>query len=111
MAEAEVVFHPEASAEYAEAYAWYAGHDPRAAERFEQEVEFAVQCIAQDPHRRPQYDETHRKLVLRRFPYLVIYRELGERIWIVAVAHGHRRPGYWKKRAMPSSPGAKWPSE
>ena len=24
-----------------------------------------------------------------------------KRVWIVAVAHGHRRPGYWKKRTIP----------
>jgi hypothetical protein len=32
-----------------EAYAWYAGHEPQAAERFEQEVELAIQCIAAAP--------------------------------------------------------------
>ncbi len=101
MAQTEVAFHPKASAEYTGAYAWYAVHDLRAADRFEQEVESSVQRIVRDPHRWPRYDETHRKLVLRRFPYLVIYREHGNRIWIVAVAHGHRRPGYWKKRTMP----------
>ena len=100
MADAEVVFHPEASAEYSEAYVWYAEHDPRAADRFEQEVESAVQRIGQDPHRWPRYDETHRKLVLRRFPYLVIYREHGGRLRIVAVAHGYRKPGYRKKRTI-----------
>jgi plasmid stabilization system protein ParE len=100
VAEAEVVFHPEASAEYSEAYVWYAEHDPRTADRFEHEVESAVQRICQDPHRWPKYDETHRKLVLRRFPYLLIYRDYGSRIWIVAVAHGHRKPGYWKKRTI-----------
>ena len=100
MAQAELVFHPEASAEYIESYGWYAAHDPRAADRFEQEVESAVQRIVQDPHRWPRYDEKHRKLLLRRFPYLMIYREHGDRIWIVAVAHGHRTPGYWKKRTV-----------
>jgi plasmid stabilization system protein ParE len=102
VAQTEVVFHPEASTEYGEAYDWYAGHDPRAAERFEREVEDAVQRILEHPHRWPKYDETHRKLLLRRFPYLLIYREHGKRIWIVAVAHGHRRPGYWKKRTIPT---------
>jgi ParE toxin of type II toxin-antitoxin system, parDE len=67
VARAEVVFHPEASAEYGQAYAWYARHAARTAERFEQEVEFAVQHIAQDPHRWPTYDEKHRKVLLRRF--------------------------------------------
>ena len=101
MAQAELVFHPEASVEYGEAYAWYLGHDPKAAERFEQEVESAVRYIVKDPHRWPTYDEKHRKLLLRRFPYVLIYREHANRIWIVAVAHEHRRPGYWKERRIP----------
>jgi toxin ParE2 len=102
VAQAEIAFHPGASTEYVEAYAWYASHDPRSAERFEQEVESAVQCIARAPHRWPTYDEKHRKLNLLRFPYLLIYREYGNRLWIVAVAHGHRKPGYWKMRTIPS---------
>ncbi len=101
MARSEVSFHPDASIEYREAYAWYAGQDPRAADRFEQEVDTAVRWIAQEPHRWPRYDEKHRKLLLRRFPYLLIYREHEARIWIIAVAHGHRRPGYWKERTIP----------
>ncbi len=35
---------------------------------------------------------------LSRFPYAVIYKENSTMIWILAVAHGHRRPGYWKER-------------
>jgi toxin ParE1/3/4 len=32
------------------------------------------------------------------FPHLLLYRELPDRIQIVAVAHPKRRPGYWKDR-------------
>jgi toxin ParE1/3/4 len=39
-----------------------------------------------------------RKYLLRRFPYAVIYRVTDEAIEVVAVAHGRRRPGYWKTR-------------
>jgi hypothetical protein len=39
-----------------------------------------------------------RKFVLRRFPFLIIYRDLPSTIQIVAVAHGRRRAGYWKGR-------------
>lgn len=35
---------------------------------------------------------------LHRFPYTVVYVELDDRIWVVAVAHQHRRPGYWARR-------------
>jgi len=38
--------------------------------------------------------------VLRRFPYFLVYRVEPERVVIVAVAHAHQRPGYWKDRVM-----------
>jgi len=39
-----------------------------------------------------------RKLVLQRFPYVIVYREKESSVEILAVAHGHRQPGYWKDR-------------
>lgn len=100
MAAADVFFHPEAAAEYVEAVAWYASRSEGIASRFEQEVERAVGLIDEAPHRWPPYDGVHRKILLRRFPYLLIYREHDGRWWVVAVAHGHRRPGYWKDRVI-----------
>jgi hypothetical protein len=39
-----------------------------------------------------------RSWLLSRFPYRVIYRVRDEDIYIVAIAHTSRRPGYWKDR-------------
>src|SRR6266478_2872838 len=39
-----------------------------------------------------------RRFLLQRFPFSVVYREFPSKIQVVAVAHGHRRPGYWKSR-------------
>jgi toxin ParE1/3/4 len=39
-----------------------------------------------------------RKCFVRRFPYTIFYLELAEQIWIAAVAHQRRRPGYWRNR-------------
>jgi plasmid stabilization system protein ParE len=36
--------------------------------------------------------------LVRRFPYVVVYRQIAARVQIVAVAHGKRKPGYWKRR-------------
>lgn len=41
---------------------------------------------------------TLRRCLLRRFPYGLIYLREGNDILIVAVAHTHRRPGYWRDR-------------
>lgn len=34
----------------------------------------------------------------KRFPFRVIYLLQPDRIWIIAVAHLSRRPGYWARR-------------
>jgi hypothetical protein len=36
--------------------------------------------------------------LLRRFPYLVVFPESVTQVEVVAVAHGYRRPGYWRDR-------------
>jgi toxin ParE1/3/4 len=38
-----------------------------------------------------------RKLV-KRFPYLVIFIEFERNVRVIAVAHGARRPDYWRDR-------------
>lgn len=43
-------------------------------------------------------DAQTRRLLVRRFPYQVVYRVRPAEIVIVAVAHLKRRPGYWKNR-------------
>ncbi|MFO1128164.1 MAG: hypothetical protein U1E66_07030 [Rhodospirillales bacterium] len=38
------------------------------------------------------------RLVLKRFPFDIVLRELDDEVLIVAVAHRSRRPGYWRNR-------------
>jgi toxin ParE1/3/4 len=35
---------------------------------------------------------------LNRFPYTVLYRVKNDEIFVTAVAHHSRRPGYWRRR-------------
>ena len=62
------------------------------------ELDRAVELISENPMRWPIHLHGTRHFLLRRFPFGVVYRELGETLQIVAVAHGRRRPGYWKGR-------------
>ncbi len=39
-----------------------------------------------------------RRLVLRRFPYKLLYTVQADHVFVVAVAHQHRNPGYWTDR-------------
>lgn len=39
-----------------------------------------------------------RRLLLKRFPYSLVFRAEPENILVVAVAHHRRRSGYWSRR-------------
>lgn len=101
MAGKPVLFHPQAAAECEAAFDWYFERSELAASKFAMELENALEIISEAPGRWPIYLSGSRKFVLQRFPFLVIYRELDPAIEILAVAHGRRRPGYWKKRLRP----------
>ena len=99
MAAAKVVFHPGASEDYAAAFAWYYSRGSALASDFEREIERAIRLISQNPLRWPRFDEQRRRLIIRKFPYAIIYEPYGEQVIILAVAHGKRKPYYWRERA------------
>lgn len=39
-----------------------------------------------------------RRKLLRRFPFAIVFIELADSIRVLAVAHGARRPAYWRHR-------------
>lgn len=43
-------------------------------------------------------DSSVRRLLMRRFPYSVVYLELPDEIRVLAFAHARRSPGYWQNR-------------
>ena len=91
-------FHPAADEEYQSAIEWYRTHSPRAANRFEAEVERLLKVIAVQPAVFGWYDELHRFAVLRKFPYSIVYQEYEGAVYVVAIAHSSREPGYWQGR-------------
>ena len=90
--------HPAALEEYKSALAWYIERNQSAAENFVEEIERAVALVIESPQRWPFGQHTTRRFVVQRFPFAVIYRERESGVQILAIAHGHRRPGYWKDR-------------
>jgi plasmid stabilization system protein ParE len=93
-----VDIHPEAIAEARAAYRWYRERSASAAAAFLAELDLAVAAIAEDLEMWPRYAHGTRRYILHRFPFYLVYRETADRLEIIAVAHGRRKPGYWKNR-------------
>lgn len=74
-----------------------------AADAFQAELERAGEAIRRSPFLWTNYLFGTRRYLLKRFPYLLVYRVVDERIEIIAVAHGRRRPGFWRHRLKPRS--------
>ena len=81
-----------------DAACWYRERSPLAAARFIAELNQAFDSVTEAPQRWPRSAHGTRKLKLPCFPFLVIYRETEGAALVLAVAHGRRRPGYWKSR-------------
>lgn len=98
MAANRLEIHPAALAELKSAVSWYMPRSKTAALKFIDEVDRAIDFIIESPETWPTGEHGTRKFVLQRFPFALIYRQKEPVIEILAIAHGHRRPGYWKAR-------------
>ncbi len=98
MAAKPLQIHPAALEELQSAVAWYLDRSEVAAAKFVAAVDRAIASVTESPSRWPRGDHDARKFVVRRFPFAIIYRETKQSLQILAIAHGHRKPGYWKGR-------------
>jgi toxin ParE1/3/4 len=70
--------------------------------KFEEAVKAAVESIGHSPSRWPLRKDGTRRYLLRRYPYLVITMNHENQVWVIAIAHCKRRPGYWTGRLGPT---------
>jgi plasmid stabilization system protein ParE len=94
----ELEYLEEAIEETEAAARWYAERSATAAVGFSDEMDAAEADIVHFPEAWPRFEHGTRRYLLRRYPLSVVYRVEAQRILIVAVAHRHRRPAYWKSR-------------
>jgi plasmid stabilization system protein ParE len=91
-------FHREAEQELVEARDWYEARSEVTRQAFALEVAHAIDRILEAPLAYSLGRRGERRFVLDRFPYTIIYRLREAEVFIVAVAHQSRRPGYWQRR-------------
>jgi plasmid stabilization system protein ParE len=87
-----------AEGDFTESLCWYAKRDSELACQFECEFDAALNRIAESPEAFPSFDERHRYMQMRRFPFVIIFRDTHDSITVVAVAHTARSQGFWYHR-------------
>src|SRR5271166_4368316 len=70
-----VLFTAAARADLDDALAWYEAHAPEIAPLFREALRAVVARITENPKQFPPSSHQTRRAPLRRFPYLVIFRE------------------------------------
>ncbi len=91
-------FHPEAEKEFNKAIDYYEDIEPGLGYDFALEVYSSINRSVDFPKAWAILEGDVRRSLVRRFPFGILYSEEKDGIFIVAVMHLHREPGYWKCR-------------
>jgi len=94
----KVEFHPLAAKELGDATVFYEGKARGLGDDFLNEVDHLLGVLQTHPDLGRRASGPVRTIPTRRFPYTLIYRTLGDRLFVLAVAHQRRRPTYWSGR-------------
>ncbi len=99
-----VRYEPEALDEFEASFAWYERERLGLGHRFAARVEDMVDRIAEAPKSFPvvlKVDGTEVHRVLDKFPYAIVFLSPLQtaEVCVLAAAHLHRRPDYWRGRA------------
>ena len=88
----------EAEDELNESIAHYEDVEVGLGQRLKEEARAAFSWIQNNPELPRVRPKGYRRVNLKVFPYYVAYFIWGDAIWVLAVAHGRRRPEYWLER-------------
>ena len=93
-----LIIKPEAETEIDEASRWYADTHPALRNEFLNDVEHALAVIKANPLQYQIVYRTIRRVVLRRFPYGLMYITSDHDVFVLACIHGRRDPARWQRR-------------
>ena len=90
---------PPAEEEMTEAALFYEAARSGLGDTFLDDIQHAIESVRRHPELGESVAFGFRRVLVRRFPFSIIYAVEPEGIAVVAIAHQRRRPEYWKGRA------------
>jgi plasmid stabilization system protein ParE len=94
----KIIFSKYARQELDDATQYYEIEYQGLGKRFRDEVRKAAKRISEYPEAWSVERGEVRKCTLHKFPYKLLYSVESNHVFIIAVAHQHRRPDYWIER-------------
>ncbi len=91
----KVIFNELALEELKDAIDYYNLELPGLGNIFEEEIKKSLHRILEYPTSWPTLYKDIRKYILHKFPYKILFSIEQDHIYIIAVAHQHRKPNYW----------------
>jgi plasmid stabilization system protein ParE len=98
----KLLVDPEALVEARNAAAFYEDSQPGLGKAFLAGVEAATEEIVRHPLMWRRIKGRFRRYLIPRFPYGLIYAVQDNTIYVAAVMHLKRKPGYWATRTRRS---------
>ncbi|MGV8122231.1 MAG: type II toxin-antitoxin system RelE/ParE family toxin [Candidatus Xenobiia bacterium LiM19] len=89
----EVILIPEAERDVSDAFHWYEDRRLGLGHEFFLQVDAGLRFIMRNPDLPPKGYKDTRMILIRRFPYKIIYIIDNRRIIVLGVIHGRRGPG------------------
>ena len=98
-----VSIHASAAEEAVEAAAWYEHERSGLGTDFRRAIDAALDLLGDGqapstPMPGRAGNAGIRRLILKRFPYDLVFVERGETVIVLAFAHHSRKPGFWRER-------------
>ena len=99
----KIVFDKLAQLELDDALEYYELEAPGLGKRFKVEVKSGIRRIHEYPDAWTKEKNDVRRYYLHKFPYKILYSIEEDYIYVIAIAHCHRRPDYWIDRILEKS--------
>jgi len=94
----EVTLHEDADEELKTAASFYELRQAGLGEMFLRRISEGFELIRDQPLAGQILFGRFQRLLIRQFPYSLVYRVESDRVLVIAVAHWSRRPRYWEGR-------------
>lgn len=94
----QVIVRPEAAGDIEDAYSWYERARTGLGDEFLAAVRAGLDLATEHPEQLPVVHRHTRRVLLRRFPYSLLYRVEPSAILLVAVFHAKRDPRIGRAR-------------